>query len=54
MGDLLLAPVRSVVKQRVKMFPVDDVRIEISSVGESEGAGLLGAIALAEFQNLGD
>lgn len=51
MGDLLLAPVRSVVKQRVKMFPVDDVRIEISSVGE--GAGLLGAIALAEFQNLG-
>ncbi|MBJ7345453.1 MAG: ROK family protein [Gemmataceae bacterium] len=51
MGDLLLVPVRKVVKQRVRMFPVDDVRIELSSVGE--GAGLLGAIALADFKNLG-
>lgn len=51
MGDLLLTPVRRVVCERVKMFPVDEVRIELSSVGE--GAGLLGAIALADFQHLG-
>lgn len=51
MGDLLLGPVRKVVRDRVRMFPVDDVRIELSSVGD--GAGLLGALALADFQNLG-
>lgn len=51
MGDLLLEPVRNVVRKRVRMFPVDDVRIETSSVGE--GAGLLGAIALADIKNLG-
>jgi len=45
LGELLLDPVRKVVRERVGMFPPDDVRIEKSAVGE--GAGLLGAIALA-------
>ncbi|GEM_PF-3067354 len=50
MGNLLLDPVRAVVKQRVKMFPLDNLRIELSSV--EEGAGLLGSLALANT-NLG-
>jgi glucokinase len=45
LGAVLLDPVRQVVRQRVRMFPPDDVRIEKSAVGE--GAGLLGALALA-------
>jgi glucokinase len=45
LGDLLLGPVRQTVRERVRLFPPDDVRIEKSTVGE--GAGLLGAIALA-------
>ena len=45
MGDLLLIPVRRIMKERVGMFPPDDVRIERSLLGA--GAGALGAIALA-------
>ena len=45
LGDLLLVPVRRSVKQRVGMFPPDDVRVERSLLGTS--AGPLGAVALA-------
>lgn len=45
LDDLLLEPVRAVVRQRVRMFPVDGVRIERSALGDN--AGLLGGIALA-------
>ncbi len=45
LGALLIDPVRRVVRDRVRMFPTDAVRIEKSAVGE--GAGLLGALALA-------
>jgi glucokinase len=45
LGDLLLEPVRRVVRERVRMFPPDDVRVERSAIGA--GAGLVGAIALA-------
>jgi glucokinase len=44
-GLLLLDRVRVVVRERVRMFPTEDLRIERSALGE--GAGLLGAIALA-------
>jgi glucokinase len=45
LDDLLLEPVREAVKERVRMFPVDDLRIERSLLGDN--AGLLGGIALA-------
>lgn len=45
LDELLLEPVRATVKQRVRMFPVDGVRIERSLLGDK--AGLLGGIALA-------
>jgi glucokinase len=45
LDDLLLEPVRETVKQRVRMFPVDDLRIERSLLEDK--AGLLGGIALA-------
>jgi len=45
MGDLLLNHVRQSVRERVRMFPVDDVRIETSILDEQ--AGLFGAVALA-------
>jgi len=45
MGDLLLDHVRQAVRQRVRMFPVNNVRIETSILDEQ--AGLFGAIALA-------
>jgi len=45
LDDLLLEPVRQTVKERVRMFPVDDVRIERSLLGDK--AGPLGGIALA-------
>jgi glucokinase len=45
LDDLLLEPVREAVKQRVGMFPVQDLRIERSLLGDN--AGLLGGIALA-------
>ncbi len=45
MGDLLFQTVRQTVKDRVRMFPVDGVRIEPSALGDT--AGVLGAVALA-------
>ena len=45
LGDLLLAPVRETVRERVRMFPADTVAIERSLLGDK--AGLLGGIALA-------
>ncbi len=45
MGELLFDPVRKTVAQRVHMFPVDDIRIEPSMLGDR--AGVLGAVALA-------
>lgn len=44
-GDLLIDTIRSEVRERVRMFPVDGVRIERSALGEK--AGLWGGIALA-------
>jgi glucokinase len=44
-GPLLFETVRAVVQDRVRMFPVDDVRIEPSLLGDK--AGIFGAIALA-------
>jgi glucokinase len=45
LGDLLFDTVRQVVKERVRMFPTDDIRIEPSLLGDQ--AGPLGGIALA-------
>jgi glucokinase len=45
LDDLLLDPVRETVRERVRMFPVQDLSIERSLLGDS--AGLLGGIALA-------
>ena len=45
MGDLLFDTVRQVVRERVGMFPVDDVAVEPSLLGGR--AGTLGAVALA-------
>jgi glucokinase len=44
-GSLLLDTVRETVRARVRMFPVDGVRIERAALGEK--AGLWGGIALA-------
>ena len=49
-GGLLFDTVRTVVRERVGMFPVDGVRIEASALGEK--AGLYGAIALAARNGL--
>jgi len=46
LGDLLLTPVRAEVARRVGMFPIDNVKIENSALGDRAGA--LGGIALAE------
>lgn len=45
LGELLLEPVRAALRQRVRMFPVDKIRVECSALGRD--AGLLGGIALA-------
>ena len=45
LDDLLLEPVRETVKERVRMFPVQDLCIERSLLEDK--AGLLGGIALA-------
>lgn len=45
LGELLLDPIRSVVHERVRLIPLDQVRIEISALGEK--AGILGALVLA-------
>lgn len=46
LGDPLLDPVRREIRQRVRMFPADGVRVEPSLLGER--AGIVGAIALAQ------
>jgi len=45
MGDKLFAPVRAEVQRRVRMFTIQDLRIEASLVGPR--AGILGGLALA-------
>ena len=45
LGEILLDEVRSVIHERVGMFPTDSIRVEHSLLGEQ--AGILGAIALA-------
>jgi glucokinase len=45
LGDLLLTPVRRIIRDRVGMFPPEDVRVEVSALADR--AGLLGAVALA-------
>ncbi len=51
-GPLLFKTVRDVVRQRVGMFPTDDVRIEHSMLGAN--AGMLGGVALAVNNGLLD
>ena len=45
LGDLLLETVHSEITDRVRMFPTDRVRVEVSMLGPQ--AGIMGAIALA-------
>lgn len=47
MGDLLFNRVREVLRQNVRMFPADDVRVLEPKLEEK--AGVLGALALAAF-----
>jgi glucokinase len=50
LDDLLIEPIRETVNTRVRMFPVQDLRIEQSLLGDK--AGLLGGIALAAGKSL--
>lgn len=45
MGELIFQPVREAVRKNVRLFPVDNVRIESSLLGDK--AGVMGALALA-------
>jgi glucokinase len=45
LDHLLIDPVRAALREKVRMFPTDDVRVERSTLGDR--AGLLGGIALA-------
>jgi glucokinase len=47
MGDLMFDRVREVMRQDVRMFPADDVRVLESKLEEK--AGVMGALALAAF-----
>jgi glucokinase len=49
-GPLLFDTVRETMQSRVRMFPVDDIRIEPSMLGEK--AGMLGGVALAMKRGL--
>lgn len=49
-GPLLFDTVRETVKLRVRIFPVDEIRIERSLLGEK--AGMLGGIALASRRGI--
>ena len=44
-GELLNTTVLEVIRDRVRMYPVDDIRVERSLLGDQ--AGVMGAIALA-------
>jgi glucokinase len=50
-GPLLFDTVRETMRSRVRMFPVDGIRVERSLLGEK--AGMLGGIALAMMGGLG-
>ncbi len=50
LGDLLLDPVRRVIRERVRMFPPDDVRVSCSNLGAKSGA--LGGVALAAQKSI--
>jgi glucokinase len=50
-GDLLFDAVRETVRRRVRMFPVDDIRILPSLLGNR--AGMLGGLALAARGGMG-
>jgi glucokinase len=45
LGELLLAPIRDVLRSRVRMFPAEVVRVSCSFLGAKGGA--LGGVALA-------
>jgi glucokinase len=45
LGDLLLAPIRAAVRDRIRMFPSDGIEISFSELGDD--AAVLGGIALA-------
>ncbi len=45
LGELLLQPVREVIRDRVRMFPGEEVRVACSELGDR--AGVFGGIALA-------
>ncbi len=45
-GDLLIDHVRDIVRERIGMFPVNDLQIEKSLLGPN--AGVMGAVALAQ------
>jgi len=45
LGDLLFEPIREAVRSNVRLYPVDDIRIEPSALGDR--TGVLGAITLA-------
>ena len=45
LGEVLTARVRQVIQRRVGMFPTDNVRVELSLLGDL--AGIMGAVALA-------
>ncbi|MDX2024034.1 MAG: ROK family protein [Deltaproteobacteria bacterium] len=52
LGEPLFATVRQVIKERVGMFPTDDIRVEPSLLGDQ--AGTLGGVALAVRRGLQD
>jgi glucokinase len=45
LGDLLLEPVRRVIRERVRMFPSEVFQVSCSTLGDKAGA--LGGVALA-------
>jgi glucokinase len=52
MGELLLVPLREAVRRRVRMFPIDDVRIERSQLGSDAGVYGAAALAIETFENV--
>ena len=50
LGELLLQPVREVIRERVRMFPGEEVRVVCSALGDQ--AGVFGGIALAAQRGL--
>lgn len=45
LGELLLEPVRNALKEKVRLFPADSVKVELSALGDK--TGIMGGIALA-------